>query len=69
MKKTMSIEGMSCGHCTGRVTKALAGLDGVEVISVSVEEKNAIVEHADAVTNELLKETVEDQGFDVLDIK
>ena len=29
MKKTMKIEGMMCGHCTGRVEKALNALDGV----------------------------------------
>ena len=29
MKKEMLIEGMSCMHCSGRVEKALNGLDGV----------------------------------------
>ena len=31
MKKTIQIEGMMCSHCTGRVEKALAALDGVSV--------------------------------------
>lgn len=69
MKKTLSIEGMSCGHCTSRVEKALDALDGVKVISVSLDEKNAVVEHESSVTDELLKTTVEDQGYDVIDIK
>lgn len=32
----LTIEGMSCGHCVARVTKALAGVPGVEVISAIV---------------------------------
>jgi Cu+-exporting ATPase len=65
MTKTILIEGMSCGHCTSRVEKALNGLDGVTVKSVSVDNKNAIVE-VNNVSEDLLKETVEDMGFDVL---
>lgn len=67
MTKIISIEGMSCGHCTSRVEKALNGLEGVTVQSVSVEDKNAIVE-AGNISEDLLKETVEDMGFDVLKI-
>lgn len=38
MKKKISIEGMMCGHCTGRVEKALNGLSGDEQ-QVSLEEQ------------------------------
>ena len=33
---TIHIDGMSCGHCVGRVQKALTGLEGVKVKNVSV---------------------------------
>ncbi len=33
---TLSIDGMSCGHCVAQVTKALSGVPGVEVKSVAV---------------------------------
>ncbi len=33
---TLSIDGMSCGHCVGRVTKALSGIGGIEVKNVAV---------------------------------
>jgi len=33
---TLTIQGMTCGHCVGRVTQALRGLDGVHVESVTV---------------------------------
>jgi copper chaperone CopZ len=33
---TLHIEGMSCGHCLSAVSRALAGLPGVEVDSVRI---------------------------------
>ena len=67
MKKTMKIEGMMCGHCTGRVDKVLNALEGVEA-SVSLEEKAAYVKLTKDVSDELLKKTVEDEGYQVLEI-
>lgn len=67
MKKTMKIEGMMCGHCTGRVDKALNALEGVEA-TVSLEDKAAYVTLTGEVSDELLKKTVEDEGYQVLEI-
>lgn len=33
---TLSIDGMSCGHCVARVTKALGAMDGLEVEGVRI---------------------------------
>ncbi len=33
---TLNISGMSCGHCVGRVTQALAGVDGVRAEDVRI---------------------------------
>lgn len=33
---TLSIDGMSCGHCVQTVTKALSGVPGVKVYSMAV---------------------------------
>lgn len=35
-KLTLAIEGMSCGHCVGRVQQALAATPGVHVDDVSI---------------------------------
>ncbi len=35
---TLKITGMSCGHCVGQITKALAQLDAVQVKTVRVGE-------------------------------
>lgn len=64
MIKTISIEGMHCGHCTSAVEKALSALSGVTSVTVSLEAKNAVVEGTE-LSDAALKEAVEDTGFDV----
>ncbi len=64
MKKTLSIEGMTCGHCTARVTKALQAVPGVAEVSVSLEKKNAVVA-GDALTDATLRSAVEEAGYEV----
>ena len=54
MKKVLTIEGMMCGHCTGRVQKALEAVKGVSAVSMSLEEKTATVELAEEVSDEAL---------------
>lgn len=67
MIKTISIEGMHCGHCTGAVEKALSALAGVTSVTVSLEAKNAVVK-GEVLSDAALKEAVEDTGFDVIAI-
>ncbi len=42
MEKKIGIEGMSCMHCVGRVTRFLEGTEGVSGVLVSLGEKNAV---------------------------
>lgn len=67
MKKTMKIEGMMCGHCTGRVEKVLNALEGVKA-KVSLEDKAAYLVIDGDVSDEVLKKTVEDEGYQVVEI-
>jgi copper chaperone CopZ len=67
MTKTIHIEGMTCSHCTGRVEKALNAVNGVTVQRVSVDDKSAIIE-VENISDDLLKEIVEDAGYDVIKI-
>ncbi len=67
MKKTMKIEGMMCGHCTGRVDKVLNALEGVQA-EVSLEDKAAYLTITGDVSDETLKKTVEDEGYQVIGI-
>ncbi len=69
MKKTMIIEGMMCAHCTGRVQKALEEIEGVESVSMSLENKSAELTLGGEVTDEVLKEAVTQAGYEVTEIK
>lgn len=67
MKKKILIEGMSCKNCVGHVKTALEGLAGVTSVEVSLEEKYAMVETD--LNNVVLKEIIEDEGYDVVGIE
>jgi copper chaperone CopZ len=43
---TMAIQGMSCGHCSDKVRRALAGLEGVRVEHVEVGSATVAYEPA-----------------------
>jgi heavy metal translocating P-type ATPase len=66
--KTLSVEGMSCAHCSARVEKALNAIDGVEA-SVNLSEKTAVVNLSKEVSDEALKKAVDDAGYEVTGIK
>ena len=65
MTKVISIEGMICGHCTGTVQKALEAVEGVKAVTMSLEQKNAAVELASDVADEVLTKAVTDAGYEV----
>ena len=67
MTKTMKIEGMMCPHCSGRVEKVLNALEGVTA-TVDLHGGTASVTCEASVTDELLRKTVEDAGYDVVNI-
>lgn len=64
MEKKLTIEGMSCGHCSARVEKALNGIDGVTA-AVDLDSKTATVTLAHDVADADLKKAVEDAGYSV----
>jgi arsenate reductase len=59
----LSIDGMSCDHCTARVQKALEAADGVEAVTVSLDPGGAIIE-GPALDPEILIAAVEQAGYD-----
>ena len=68
MKKVLTIEGMMCGHCTGRVEQALNALEGVKA-EVSLDDKTATVTAAENMSEEMLVKAVTDAGYTVVDIQ
>ena len=69
MKKTLSITGMSCQHCVRHVTTALSELEGVTNVQVSLENKEAVLDVAETVSLDALKDAVKEAGYTVTDVK
>ena len=68
MKKILTVEGMMCTHCSGRVESALNALPGVSA-HVDLEKKTATVTAAPEVTDAMLRKAVEDAGYKVTKIQ
>lgn len=68
VNKTIHIDGMMCTHCTGRVEKALNELPGVEA-TVDLAAKSAAVTCTPDVSDDTLRQAVEDAGYHVTGIR
>ncbi|MEE8484147.1 MAG: heavy metal-associated domain-containing protein [Nitrospinota bacterium] len=68
MKKTLSIEGMTCGGCVRHTTEALEGVDGVTSVAVDLASKSAVVESDADMSDDVLKEAVKEAGYTVTSV-
>lgn len=67
MKKIIRIEGMSCQHCVASIENAVSALEGVEAVTVSLDNKNAEVSFDEnQVEVSKIYEAIEEIGFDVV---
>ena len=65
--KTLNVTGMSCSHCENAVKKSVGALSGVNNVIVDLKGNTVTVDFdSDKVKIELIKETIEDQGYDVV---
>lgn len=69
MKKVIYIEGMMCEHCKNRVENALLDFEGVKDVNVDLDAKKAEVELSKDISNDTLKELIEDLGYEVTNIE
>lgn len=68
MKKVIHLEGMTCGHCRDRVETALNDITGVKA-KVDLVKKQAVVSSRGEVSDEILRQTVEDAGYRAISIE
>jgi len=66
MEKIIKVEGMSCGHCEKRVENALKELNKVEIIEISADKNQVIINIDDNKDLEEVKEAIEDAGYEVI---
>lgn len=63
---SLNVQGMSCGHCVKAIEGSVGELEGVNQVSVKLDE--ALVEvsfNESEVSLDKIKETIEEQGYDV----
>lgn len=65
----VGIEGMTCGACLASITEALEAVPGVSQVSISLLTNSGLIIHLSEVSEEAIKHTIEDRGFDVTSIK
>ena len=68
-KKEIIIEGMHCNHCKMAVEKVLNAIDGIDAAQVILEDKKAIIELSKDISNEVIRKAIEEEGFEVKEIK
>ena len=68
-QETLSIEGMTCASCVGRVEKALKKVDGVEKAEVNLATEKALIHASQPLDRALLIKAVQRAGFDVAAIQ
>ncbi|MDQ7075122.1 MAG: cation transporter [Gammaproteobacteria bacterium] len=64
MMMILNITGMSCGHCTAAVEKALLAVAGVESVTVDLETNSATVDGSAAV--DVLIAAVVEEGYEAV---
>ena len=58
-----------CGHCSAHVEKALRELEGVTDVKVSLENKTAEVTMEKEITDEVFKNVISEEGYEVVSVK
>lgn len=66
---TISIDGMTCGHCVAAVTEEISAIDGVSKVDVDLSAggiSTATVESAGPISEATLSEAVAEAGYTVV---
>jgi len=66
-KIILTVNGMSCGHCVNAIEGNVGKLNGVSQVKVHLNEGKVELEfNPEVVSLETIKETIDDQGYDVV---
>jgi len=68
MKKTVYIEGMSCKHCSKKITENLEGIEGVKA-KVDLKKNLAIISSKTDIDINSIITAVEKDGYKVKSIE
>ena len=60
------VNGMMCGGCESRVKNAIKNIEGVENVTADHNTGKVIIISNNEVSEEIIKETLEDIGYEVV---
>lgn len=66
--QTITISGMTCGHCVMSVRKELGKIDGVKIDAVKIGSAAVTVDET-KVTEQALQQAIEEAGYSVTSIQ
>ena len=67
MKKiNLIVNGMVCGGCENRVKNAIKNIEGVENVTADHNTGKVIIISNNEVSEKIIKETLEDIGYEVV---
>ena len=67
MKETnLIVNGMMCGGCENRIKNAIKNIEGVENVTADYNTGKVIVISNNEVSEEIIKEKLEDIGYEVV---
>jgi copper ion binding protein len=59
-----TVKGMTCGHCAAAVTEEVNKIVGVRNVNVEVAAGRMLVDADDTVTDDLIRQAVEEAGYE-----
>ena len=70
MRKKLLVDGMSCMNCVRHLKDALEeDINGVKVIDISLDNRYAIIDTDENVTDDMLKDVIVDLGYELKGIE
>ena len=60
------VQGMSCGHCAGAVTRELSALEGVTGVHVDLAAKKVTVGSTRELTEDEVRAAIDEAGYELV---
>jgi len=62
---TITVDGMTCGHCAGAVTEELQRLEGVTAVQVELESGEVTIEHSEPLEPTAIAAAIDEAGYEL----
>lgn len=63
---TITVSGMTCGHCIAAVTEELTGIDGVTDVTVDLASGAVSISSDGPVDRALIANAIDEAGYEVV---